>query len=636
MAITLYDDKGQGFTPAAAMGKTSLASVSNDSFDSVAEVMHLFATGYAAHAPLFNIQAMCYDFARDRQWLSADLAHFEKMRRLPITINIVKSKLRRVSGLQRQNRTDIPITPVDSGGDQMRAEWAYKVLRHLSYINRLDRVGSRIFENGLEGLGTYHIYLKPGDQLDPKTGKPTLEVKVEAAARYSTVWDPTFCDPLMTDCDWLVYSRYMTEQRLTHFYPAAASLPFDNDSRKDWYRDITGVMKGLPTKSCPDIAPKEDNTYLVMMLERRMQKLKLIGIDRNTGMRVADYVWEKAAVPFFEEATGLKVVEYPCDVIHQKVVLPYYYAELEKKDLPYSSYSLMPFAGERFNSPLPECTSYLYSLLGLQREKNISRSNQIEAQNRALRGGYKIRDKTEMGEGEKLKTELDQFGHQIGRNYNLVGDIDIEPMQAPEILQGTIWREEKAEADMEEVSSVSANSTFGGVRGASGESGIRRQIRNDDQSTALFPYFDDMNEIEAMVGGGMLDRFAAHCSAPYALTVLGENPADKPETAMLTPEIMARMRDVQKFDVRIKEGPFSIMKRQMEQEERMILFDRVAACDPLAGKGILPQIIRGTELPDAQELAADVEATQAAESENPPAMAMGAQLGKSAGKPALK
>ena len=95
---------------------------------------------------------------------------------------------------------------------------------------------------------------------------------------------------------------------------------------------------------------------------------------------------------------------------------------------------------------------------------------------------------------------------------------------------------------MEEVSGVAAVSSFGGT--TSGESGVKRRIRNEEGETAVYQYFDDYGEAEAVMYSGALDRFSVHGKAPQALAIIGDNPRD-PQVQVITPAIMAKMREVQ-------------------------------------------------------------------------------------------
>ena len=616
--MILYDDQSKPYNPTINQlsewrggSKSKLENVDGNDFEAVRQGLHLVSAGYQAYKKFFDMQALCRDFRRDRQWFDEDLAHFERMKRLPLTVNILKSKIRRVSGLQRQNRSDIPITPVDTGGDKVVAEWGYKVMRHLQYVNRLERVTSRVMQDGLEAMGVYHLWLEPGEQIDPQTFKPTLEVKIAAAPRYSTLFDYTWHGPIMDDCGWVIHIRYMTAQEIVRRFPGKAEgIPWDYNSFRNWELDLEGVMMGMPRFGSPSFAVREENKFAVLQLERRVVKPVLYAIDVNTGEKIAPFKFPREAVPLFEMVTGYKVAEYDSAQIQQRFLLPYYYKLLEDNILPYSSYSFIPFVSERFNEPIPDCTSYLNSLIGLQREKNVARSNNLEATTRALRGGNFISD-NDTGGGKAVYEEMEREGHRIGKNYLLKPGVTVTPVHDPKILESAAWRENKADIDMEEVSAVSQLASFGGSK--TGESGYKRELMQVEGLTALYQYFDDLNEIEAMVAGAMLDRFAAHSSAPYALAVIGNNPSEAPELVTMTPEIMAQMRRIQHFDVRIKEGPFAITKRRIEHEERVVLAEVIRTTDPNAARGVLPMVIRGSDLPDAEEIAQDIEASQEAE-----------------------
>lgn len=612
---TLYDSAGRPYDPNAAIRGDLLNRAGDppkeDDFEAVSKALHLWSAGNARYQGFFEIGSNCYDFVRDKQWFAQDLAHFEKQRRLPLTVNIIKPKVRRVLGLQRQNRVDLMVSPVDTGGDKERAEWAYNYLRHFRYVNRAEKVGARVFMDGLLAMGVWRLFLKKDFD--------GYKVCVEAPPRGSVLFDPNHYDPRLTDCRWVEYTGYMRRAEIEAnpiWKEAVKNVPFESQTDyESWWKAVQDVMRDDNRAANPDLVLRKEERYAVITLEERVQSKQLTAIDPNTGVKVADYTWPKEAVGLFQEMSGLKVVDYDCERLHVQHILPYFFIVLEDVTYPYSSYSFTPFASERFNSMLPDCTSYVHSMVGLQREKNVARSNTLETQVRAIRGGYKIYDKGGQGAGKKIQEDMDLHGHEIGRSYVLPEGVDIQPMQDPAILQGAIWREQKAESDMEEVSGVAAVSSFGGT--TSGESGVKRRIRNEEGETAVYQYFDDYGEAEAVMYSGALDRFSVHGKAPQALAIIGDNPRD-PQVQVITPAIMAKMREVQHYDVRIQEGPFMTMKKQIEQEERLVLMNVTGSIDPEAGKAILPTIWRGSTLPDGEQIANELMDAQAAIMETPP------------------
>lgn len=558
--VKLYDDEGSPYNPAYGK-KEDLGRYSVDERKKVEKVLRLWDYGNQEYADFFARQEQCQEFLADRQWTNEELKYFNKQRRAPLTINIMRTYAMQVQGMHRSSRSDVKVDPVDQGTDPQLADLAHKLISHVNHTNRKERVNARIFNDGMSGKGDWYIY---EDFYDDPLGK----VVIERMNPFATVHDPEFIDPRMSDCKWQIVTKYFTAKELKDRYPdAVKSLDFTREDIEDWWQDLTGMLP-MYLGNQGNLVDFKNATYAVNIEYERMHRKQLYMI-KNNGELIGEFPLSKDKISRFHELyPDIYVIGRHKEYMKKSVILPYGYKVLEEDEMPYSCYPVIPFTSLRQGLKIPQCSSYNYSMVGLQREVNMRRSNQMDAIVRSLRGGFWVYDND--NNGEVLLKQINKDGHKIGQSYLVKGGLEPKPIMGA-VVNNLHHLEQGAVQYFELVTGLSVQA-FGG-KGESGESGVHRQQRREETQTTLYPIIDDFNEVEAYVDEATLERKVNQLSIPTAIRIVGEDNVTS-EFVELTEEMIKELKNVQKFDIRIDEGPFNITQKQSQLSE-MVELDEI-------------------------------------------------------------
>jgi len=379
--VKLYDDEGSSYNP--AFSRKDGSGYGLDDRKKVEKVLRLWDYGNREYADFFLRQEQCQEFLADRQWTDEELKYFNKQRRAPLTINIMRTYAMQVQGLHRSSRSDVKVDAVDQGTDPQLADIAHKLISHVNHANRKERVNARIFNDGMSGKGDWYIY-------EDFHNDPLGEVIIERMNPFATVHDPEFLDPRMKDCKWQIVTKYFTARELKARYPdAVKSLQFTRSDIEDWWEDLTGILP-MYQGNQGNLVDFKNATYAVNIEYERTQRKQLYMI-RNNGELLGEFPLSKDKISRFHELyPDIYVIGRQKEYMSKSVVLPYGYKILEEDETPHSCYPVIPFTSLRQGLKIPQCSSYNYSMVGLQREVNMRRSNQMEAVIKSIRGGFWI------------------------------------------------------------------------------------------------------------------------------------------------------------------------------------------------------------------------------------------------------
>jgi len=592
--VKLYDDEGSSYNP--AFSRKDGSGYGLDDRKKVEKVLRLWDYGNREYADFFLRQEQCQEFLADRQWTDEELKYFNKQRRAPLTINIMRTYAMQVQGLHRSSRSDVKVDAVDQGTDPQLADIAHKLISHVNHANRKERVNARIFNDGMSGKGDWYIY-------EDFHNDPLGEVIIERMNPFATVHDPEFLDPRMKDCKWQIVTKYFTARELKARYPdAVKSLQFTRSDIEDWWEDLTGILP-MYQGNQGNLVDFKNATYAVNIEYERTQRKQLYMI-RNNGELLGEFPLSKDKISRFHELyPDIYVIGRQKEYMSKSVVLPYGYKILEEDETPHSCYPVIPFTSLRQGLKIPQCSSYNYSMVGLQREVNMRRSNQMEAVIKSIRGGFWIPE--DSGKGAILLKQINKDGHKIGQSYIVGNAGEPKPIMAANVINGLHYLEEGAVHYFELVTGLSVQS-FGG-NDQPGESGVHRQQRREETQTTLYPMIDDFNEVEAYVDEATLERKINQLNIPTAIRIIGED-GITPEFVELTESMIKDLKNVQKFDIRIDEGPFNITQKQSELDE-MVSLDEITVS---THGGMSAQLIdpglkyRASDLPNGRKIGDDV------------------------------
>ncbi len=562
----------------------------------VEKVLRIFQIYGEAYNRLFSQHRQCVDVLNDRQWTVSEQAYAEKQNRTLLSINVTRPYAMQVAGMQRMARSDLRVEPFDRVDDPEIAEVAQKLLETVEYNSRQDIKDSLVFQDGMSGLGNWEVRIDYGQS-------PLGEVKVGRAEPFGVFYDIDSYDPLLDDCYSILRAVYMRPERIKSKFGKGSDMKFDEDEWRYWYEDLqSNPVDGFNQLLNPPL--RLNGKYLVLELFERQSRATRLIVDKQTGQQIGQYPFESGSTQrFVEQYPEYGIIELQQPVIQSTCVMPYNYTRLGKTVEDYQHYPLVPFASIRNGTRLQDSSSFNYSMLGLQTELNLRHSNQQEYITRSLRGGYWI---FEMGGGETLMHELDEFGYQIGRNFRIEGPPGSEPkpITPVNILPGEAFLESGDLNYFERVTGLTAAAITGGID-ERGESGVKRKQRREESQTTLYHIIDDFNHQKALVASATLERVLSVMNPMTTVRVIGRD--GNQQFINIAEDMINNLRDISKWDIRIMNGPFVTSQREMDNAKMLGLFELTTRIMPEAAKAIIPRLWRSSGIEDADEIADEIE-----------------------------
>lgn len=553
----------------------------------IEKCLRLREYGQDEYYPFFVRQNTCRRFINDDQYADNDKSYFKSQNRAGLTINIMASYSNQTEGMMRSGRSYSKISPGDEFTDESTAEMASNLLQHVNHQNRRSTIDNLVFNDGLNGKGDWNVY-------GTYEFNPLGDVKIERDNPYATIYDPESLDPLQHDLKWQMTVPYFTANELLEKYPdKVRQLNFSKVERESWYTELQEMMPMFLNQSSV-LVDQRNGLYAVIELHERIWKRVWVIID-NTGSQLGTFNKDPKYIPAYQNISGNIVLPIKKSFIKKTCVLPYKNINLSMTEKPYYNYPHISYLSQRKGNKIPDCSSFNYRTVGLQREVNMRRSNQQEAIIRSLRGGYWIYENG--NNGEALLRKINQDGSKIGKSYVIKGPPGTEPkpIQGGEVLKGLHYLEQGAVDYFRIVTGLDVQ-PFGGQK--SGESGAHRALLQEETATTMFPMLEDFNNQKTLVDETVLERKIEQLTFPVMLRIKGES--GDYEQVQLDMENIHKLKSSKKFDIRVNEGPYAVKRRLDEQDERIFLTEFT---NKVYGPGLtMPgDIWRGSSLQDADK-----------------------------------
>lgn len=283
-------------------------------------------------------------FRGNDQWKKEDRQKREGSSRAVLTLNHLDSDLDRLSGYQRQNRTDITYFPTE-GGDAIIADMLTAVVKSILTKNEYHFAESQVFEDEINvGRGLFHLLKDYNKNVEG-------EIIIEKFPWSECSFGPhTNLD--LSDCEYLVKSKWFSSAKLKQMWPEKAkdiSKDFDVEGDDTSIHRVRGHQyeadadKGVAVSTTdPDfvnIARKEYRLVETWQKEYRRIKVAVHADDdfylNLDGLKTKD-------IEAIKTINGMTLV--PQEVTKLRVTKVAGGAMLEDalSDLPFDDFSIIP------------------------------------------------------------------------------------------------------------------------------------------------------------------------------------------------------------------------------------------------------------------------------------------------------
>jgi hypothetical protein len=466
-----------------------------------------------------------FEFALGKQWSDTDIATLESQGVKALTINKIQPLIYLVSGIERQNRTDLICYP-EGKEDSIEAELSTKLVQHLAKVSDFDYKASEQFEDGaICGMG----FLEPF--IDRTNDILNGELKWSKNDPFGQCYpDPLFKEYDLSDARFFIkFTSDLSKDQLIELFP----------DKKAIIDTISDGRIGIDT-STSQTEQKKDNygstgKFSEFEIEEPMYDL----VEYYYKKYVTSYVVIDKALGNYQETTD----KSQADAYAQKwgedgseiMVKPRSIPEIWCASLvgstkiddskcwsypKWKSYPFIPFFAHRVTTPIKDRDLMLQgivrSLKDPQVEYNKRRTQILKIINSTANSGWK----TPKGSWTD-KDAVAKFGSSPG----VILEYDPEKGEPQRIEPPTtpIAHERQAEEnsnDIREISGINADLLAANESNASGRA---MNIRMKQGTMMLQRMMDNNKKSKMLAGKFMLAMLGDLFTVESALKVIGDD-----------------------------------------------------------------------------------------------------------------
>ena len=459
------------------------------------------------------------------QWLDSDLEE-AKRRKLPtLSLNLVKKQVDTVSGLERQNKADIKVFPIESGDDivsEVLTQTVKWVTSSRSMVNAKSEAYKESLIGGLSWLSVEMDYSRDFIEGDIVVAKDSV---------FNLLPDPQMTKMDLSDCSYLVRHKKMPKRKLKNLYPkfkkeidSLSAGDFNDgvrhetnvsdDKKKNltvvelWYKETVEKTFVINTNDVSDSSEwKGDEDRLVMMIQANPHYTP---IKRNMEvLKLAIVIENKTIV--FDGINPMGLDMFPF------IPIPAYYTQ----------------ASDDWGKKLQ---GLVRPLRDIQNEKNKRRTSILQATGTMAHSGWII-DKGAVDDVSKLRNAGGRaviIEKNIGRGMT--------PIAPPNLPNGLVQLEQLFDNDARQ---IGLSPDMIGQLHSSNDSGKSIQLRQKQGLSALMEVSDNLSYATRHLGNIIVSIILKKFSNEKIQRILGDK--------IQVPENFDQSRESVRYDIHIDE-----------------------------------------------------------------------------------
>lgn len=469
-----------------------------------------------------------YRFVGNEQWGTDDLEVMRSQNRPALTINKIFPQVMWLTGVQRQQRQEPKMLPMEPGDSRMAELMGY-LYKWVGSRCREPVVDSRVFQDKVvTGMGFWKCGVDFDDDLQGK-------LIWERLHPLSVFPDPNFLDDGWEKAEYVQHAQWMTIDQAQSMWPEQK----DRIRRQygEWINDIT-VQGGSHHSGGGSIAGDslsdhrtfwDPETQRVRVVECwykvRVPVTVAVNVEDGNVLAEPEVVKQLQANP--DASTSWRFIKRQIP----KTYVAHYLNDILLAD------DLSPFQAKGF--PIFPTIGYYFwrrpfgtveVLKDLQREHNVRRSTIIEMVRRAALSGF-LNHSTKGAKSE----ELENYSAGVGKIINHAG-VPPQEIRPPELPQTLVFLDQKADTDMNTVTNI--HSEMLGDKSQRFISGRAIQARQSSGMAVQEPMLESFKQDKEMAARFMVQLIQQFVTVPRAARVLGSvavrNPGG-PEAQLLGP-----------------------------------------------------------------------------------------------------
>lgn len=476
----------------------------------VMECLHLYHKAKDREQASLQEGREADDLYTHKQWDQSTKDHLERQQRAAVTVNKVESKVDNLVGYQRQNRTDIKYLP-NENGDQVVADVLNMVSKNLLDQCYWGREESCVFEDSVvAGRGVINVYMD-------FTTNILGDIKVE---RFP--WDDVMFGPHekvdLSDCDYLVKSKWYSKNKLQEMYPEVEVEPEGTDWEEFKHKydaDYGGMVHGEASTSSweDDFVNVDRKQYRMIEVWKKEHRRVHVLVNPDDGFYFAANGWSKSDLAAVKTIPGIRAIPRVIFKMRVTRIAGDKLLEDDYPDLAYNDFHVIPVYAKYRNGRFH---GKIRGVKDLQLLVNKSYSQFIDIINKVANYGWFYDNETFPSERERQQWE--RFASTPGFNIKL-NDVK----KPPEKVEGQRFPAEIVAAiemfnnDMREIMNINLEM----IGQSKNDSGVALRQKIVQQLIGNDFLFDNLSFAKKKLGRILVSYIQRYYSAERIMRILG-------------------------------------------------------------------------------------------------------------------
>lgn len=538
-------------------------------------------------------------FTLGEQWEKEIKDKIERQGRPALTLNIIQSNVRLVTGTQRDARSTIKAYP-EGGEDELTSEIVTKLLKNVIKRSKAENVLSECFDMALSARGK--AFIEP--YLDYTYDLLNGTLKFNVLDGWQVRFDPNSTKYDLSDARYVIKEKMLSQEALEELFPDkkkqiedGINLPMPEDDEEITSEDILESGEDMPdTAEMDKDLPIEDDEKIYKYIEYYYRKMSVHYLAIDAERNIAQLMKTK------KEALGVLGAEKESELSGNQKIITRNMPEIWKAccvgrvilddslsdAYPYwRSYPVIPMFGwySAVGKRVLKREDLAYqgiasSLRDPQEEKNKRRSQSLHIVNSVANRGWLTEENTWVD-----KKKVEAYGATPGVTLEYKAGKPVpQQLQPGAVPQSHIYFEEKSEEDIKLISGI--NPDLLAVQDKT-TSGRAIALRQQQGLKILKPLFDNLVWTQEILGKYIVSQLSELYTVDKALRVLGGEFIDKhfrqndTDTAELIQAQASQFvqqllndPDLCNYDIAIGEGLESPTERYAQYSSLMELAER--------------------------------------------------------------
>jgi len=504
----------------------------------VAETISLFKEAKEIEKMSRDAAMESEEFYKGNQWDQEAKRFLESQQRSALTINEIQPKIDLLSGIQRQNRSDINYLPMEDG-DQRVAEILNIVTKNILEQSNFEAEETEVFmDEAITGRGNFNIFIDTEKDI-------TGEIRVEHFP-----WDDVFYGPHekkdASDLEYMIKRKIFSEAKLKQIAPEKAEeidqmfevLESDPEVVKRLQRLVGRQFVLAPNKitvSGEPIIDIQRKQLMLLELWRKVFRNIPILINNQDGLLLNAENWTTADVNRAKTIDGIVMVEQKVHRMRISVVAGTIMIQDRVPDLAVQDFPIIPvYAQKRGNMYWGK----VEPAKDMQREINKRHSQSVDIMNKVASYGWFVDENTFLKPHERRKFLKTSSAPGFVAEVSDVSRIPVK-VEGTKFPGEIVNLEQLATQKMRDIMNIPAD--LSGIASRA-ESGIAIMAKQRQGLTGNEYLYDSLARAKKTIGRHLV-KFIQELYSPDRILRLIENQAMKETISIGGQEIQGEMDD---------------------------------------------------------------------------------------------